>query len=67
MNGYGHAGETHLYPRGRFLVVVILLLAVIAVYSFAVAGELSAAVELSKAGKVAGPTITPTSKLLGSR
>jgi hypothetical protein len=64
MNGYGHARETHLYPRARFLVVVNLLLTVIAVYSFAVAGELSTAVGLSNAGKAAGATITPTSKLL---
>jgi hypothetical protein len=64
MNGYGHAGETHLYPRARILVVVIPLLAVIAVYSFAVAGELSTAVGLSNAGKAAGAAITPKSKLL---
>jgi CHASE3 domain sensor protein len=47
-----------------FLLVLIPLLALIGVYGFAVAGELGTAVGLSNAGKVAGATITPTSKLL---
>jgi signal transduction histidine kinase len=47
-----------------FLLVLIPLLALIGVYSFAVAGQLGTAVGLSNAGKVAGATITPTSKLL---
>ena len=47
-----------------FVLVLIPLLALIAVYSFAVAGQLGTAVGLSNAGKVAGATITPTSKLL---
>jgi signal transduction histidine kinase len=47
-----------------FLLVLIPLLALIGVYGFAVAGQLGTAVGLSNAGKVAGATITPTSKLL---
>jgi signal transduction histidine kinase len=47
-----------------FLLVLIPLLALIAVYTFAVAGQFGTAVGLSNAGKVAGATITPTSKLL---
>jgi hypothetical protein len=47
-----------------FLLVLIPLLALIGVYTFAVAGQLGTAVGLSSAGKVAGATITPTSKLL---
>ena len=47
-----------------FLLVLIPLLALTGVYGFAVAGQLGTAVGLSNAGKVAGATITPTSKLL---
>jgi CHASE3 domain sensor protein len=47
-----------------FLLVLIPLLALIGVYSFAVAGQLGTAVGLSNAGKVAGATITPTAKVL---
>jgi len=47
-----------------FLLVLIPLLALMGVYGFAVAGQLGTAVGLSNAGKVAGATITPTSKLL---
>jgi len=47
-----------------FLLVLIPLLALIGVYTFAVAGQLGTAVGLANAGKVAGATITPTSKLL---
>jgi len=47
-----------------FLLVLIPLLALIGVYGFAVGGQLGTAVGLSNAGKVAGATITPTSKLL---
>jgi signal transduction histidine kinase len=47
-----------------FLLVLIPLLALIGVYGFAVAGQLGTAVGLSNAGRVAGATITPTSKLL---
>jgi CHASE3 domain sensor protein len=47
-----------------FMLVLIPLLALIGVYSFAVAGQLGTAVGLANAGKVAAATITPTSKLL---
>jgi signal transduction histidine kinase len=47
-----------------FLLVLIPLFALIGVYTFAVAGQLGTAVGLANAGKVAGATITPTSKLL---
>src|ERR1700691_2752935 len=47
-----------------FLLVLIPLLALIGVYTFAVAGQLCTAVGRSNAGEVAGATITPTSMLL---
>jgi hypothetical protein len=47
-----------------FLLVFIPLFALVGVYTFAVAGQLGTAVGRSNAGKVAGATITPTSKLL---
>ena len=47
-----------------FLLVLIPLLALIGVYTFAVVGQFGTAAGLSNAGKVAGATITPTSKLL---
>jgi hypothetical protein len=47
-----------------FMLVLVPLLALIGVYSFAVAGQLSTAVGLSNAGKVAAATITPMSSVL---
>ncbi|MGH3263713.1 MAG: nitrate- and nitrite sensing domain-containing protein, partial [Trebonia sp.] len=47
-----------------FLLVLIPLLALLAVYTFAVVGEVGTAVGLSNAGKVSGATITPVSDLM---
>ena len=47
-----------------FLLVLVPLLALIGVYTYAVAGEIGTAVGLSNAGKVSGATITPLSKVM---
>lgn len=47
-----------------FLLVLIPLFALIGVYTYAAVGQIGTAVGLSNAGKVAGATITPLSKLL---
>ena len=46
-----------------FLLILVPLLALTGIYSYAVAGEIGTAVGLSNAGKVSGATITPLSKL----
>jgi signal transduction histidine kinase len=52
----------HTSIRTRmFLLVSVPLLALIAVYAYAVAGQFGAAVGLANAGKVSGTTITPVS------
>jgi signal transduction histidine kinase len=47
-----------------FLLVLVPLLALIGIYTYAVAGEIGTAVGLSNAGKVSGATITPLSKVM---
>ena len=47
-----------------FLLVLTPLFALIGVYTYAAVGQIGTAVGLSNAGKVAGATITPLSKLL---
>jgi signal transduction histidine kinase len=52
----------HTSIRTRmFLLVSVPLLALIAIYAYAVAGQFSTAVGLANAGKVSGTTITPVS------
>jgi len=55
----------HTSIRTRmFLLVLVPLLALIAIYAYAVVGQFSTAVGLANAGKVSGTTITPVSDAL---
>src|SRR5215469_14079960 len=47
-----------------FLLVVVPLLAAVAIYAYAVAGQYGTAVGLANAGKVSGATIKPVSAMV---